>query len=248
MQTRAELLFIAELAGEAERYDDVISQIKLIINRFGGRLTGDERNLLSIAYKNSTNTLRASWRIVDTLEKMQSARASTMLRQIHLLRKQRAKIGTELADVCKDIVKLLDSQLLPLAHQGEEKVFYAKMKGDYYRYLSEFAQENHDQYAEESLNAYKYAYKHALATLESVHPTRLGLALNFAVFYHDVHKSPNRACHLAKAAFDEAVVSLQPPDGDPESAQSLRDSLQILQLLRDDLILWSKEIQDEDDS
>jgi len=50
--------------------------------------------------------------------------------------------------------------------------------------LSEFAQENHDQYAEESLNAYKYAYKHALATLESVHPTRLGLALNFAVFYH----------------------------------------------------------------
>jgi len=147
MQTRAELLFIAELAGEAERYDgesftwnpnrsmtlavtcslDVISQIKLIINRFGGRLTGDERNLLSIAYKNSTNTLRASWRIVDTLEKMQSARASTMLRQIHLLRKQRAKIGTELADVCKDIVQLLDSQLLPLAHQGEEKVFYAKM-------------------------------------------------------------------------------------------------------------------------
>ncbi|THV08592.1 14-3-3-like protein [Dendrothele bispora CBS 962.96] len=243
MQTRAELLFIAELAGEAERYDDVISQIKIIINRFGGRLTGDERNLLSIAYKNTTNTLRASWRIVDTLEKMQSSRTSTM-KQLHLLRRQRARIGEELANVCKDIVQLLDGQLLPLATQGEERVFYAKMKGDYYRYLSEFAQENHDQYAEESLNAYKFAYKHALTTLESIHPTRLGLALNFAVFYHDVHKSPDRACHLAKAAFDEAVMSLQPPDGDPEAAQSLRDSLQILQLLRDDLILWSREIQE----
>ncbi|KAF5370082.1 hypothetical protein D9758_001082 [Tetrapyrgos nigripes] len=266
MQTRAEILFIAELAGEAERYDDVISQIKLICDRFGGRLTGDERNLLSVAYKNSTNNLRASWRIVDTLEKVQAARPSSTMKQLHLLRKQRNRIGQELSDVCKDIIHLLDDQLLPFAKQGEERVFYSKMKGDYFRYMSEFAQDkdNRDQYAEESLGAYKQAYKEALYNLDPVHPTRLGLALNFAVFYHgmplffvdgvklltlhpapDVQKSPTRACHLAKNAFDDAVLTMHPPDADPEAAQ-LRDSLQILQLLRDDLILWSKELQDDE--
>lgn len=110
------------------------------------------------------------------------------------------------------------------------------------------------------MNAYKLAYKHALATLEPVHPTRLGLALNFSVFYHgeyrslrtivplaelsqpDVRKSPERACHLAKSAFDDAVMSLD--TSDPDVGQNLRDSLMILQLLKDDLVLWATEMQD----
>ncbi|KAF9075866.1 14-3-3 domain-containing protein [Rhodocollybia butyracea] len=178
---------------------------------------------------------------------MTSSRAApgTTTRQLMLIRQQRKKIERELANVCKDIVKLLEKQLLPAARQGEERVFYSKMKGDYYRYLAEFAHEfEREWYAEESLTAYKHAYKHAMSTLESQHPTRLGLALNFAVFYHDVRKSPERACHLAKSAFDDAVMALDSEStSDPGVAQTIRDSLQILQLLRDDLVLWSKEIQ-----
>jgi len=80
-----------------------------------------------------------------------------------------------------------------------------------------------------------------LATLDATHPTRLGLALNFSVYYRDVLNSPERACHLAKHAFDEAVAVL---DEMPE--QTYRDSLIILQLLRDDLTLWFKEMQEQD--
>jgi 14-3-3 protein epsilon len=83
------------------------------------------------------------------------------------------------------------------------------------------------------------AYKHALSTLEPTHPTRLGLALNFSVFYHDVYRSPERASHLAKHAFDQAIESLD----QSSSGQGLRDSLMILQLLRDDLLLWAAEMQ-----
>lgn len=108
---------------------DVISQIKTIATQFDGRLVNDERNLLSIAYKNKTNTLRNSWRIVDTLEKMQAARTApgTTTRQLTLIRQQRKKIERELANVCKDIVKLLEKQLLLAARYGEERVFYSKM-------------------------------------------------------------------------------------------------------------------------
>lgn len=91
-----------------------------------------------------------------------------------------------------------------------------------------------------SLEAYKTAYKHALGTLEPWHPTRLGLALNFAVYFRDVCASPIRACHLAKHAFDEAINALVKLPED-----TYKDSLMILQLLRDDLILWSSEINQQ---
>ncbi|KAF9009103.1 14-3-3 protein [Cyathus striatus] len=240
---RAQCLFLADLAGEAERYHDVVEQIKIVISNFNAQLTIDERSLLSIAYKNITNDLRNGWRVIDSVEKLQIARSSTSgSGQLSLIRRQRDRVEKELTDVCKDIVFLLDKQLLPAARPGEEAVFYSKMKGDYYRYLAEFAhKKDRDRYADLSLSAYKLAYKHALSTLEPLHPTRLGLALNFSVFYHDVRKSPERACHLAKSAFDDAIMSIEGSEFVMD--QTMRDSLTILQLLRDDLILWSVEMQ-----
>ena len=143
--SREQCLYIAELAGEAERFDgayafddsgcltdevhvDVVTQIKTIIMNIDQRLALEERNLLSVAYKNITNNLRASWRIVDTLEKVQAARSKNAAsRQLQLIRHQREIIEKELTNVCKDIVELLDKQLLPYAQTGEEQVFYSKM-------------------------------------------------------------------------------------------------------------------------
>ncbi|KII94836.1 hypothetical protein PLICRDRAFT_33652 [Plicaturopsis crispa FD-325 SS-3] len=238
MKSRAEFLFIAKLAEEAERYDDVLLQIKGLIYSFDARLTAEERNLLSVAYKNKTNTLRNSWRIVDTLEKLEASRAHPRLAA--LVQGQRKHIERELADACKDAVRLLDDRLVPRAKAGEEKVFYWKMKGDYYRYLVEFA-EVHERrrFADLSLESYKFAYQHSLTALPPAHPTRLGLALNFSVYYHDVHGSPDRACHLAKHAFDEAIASM---DSSGKAGEQSMDSLMILQLLKDDLVLWAGEI------
>ncbi|KAI4293909.1 14-3-3 protein [Schizophyllum commune Tattone D] len=244
--SREQCLYIAELAGEAERFDDVVTQIKTIIMNIDQRLALEERNLLSVAYKNITNNLRASWRIVDTLEKVQAARSKNAAsRQLQLIRHQREIIEKELTNVCKDIVELLDKQLLPYAQTGEEQVFYSKMKGDYYRYLAEFAQKHErEKFGDYSLNAYKIAYQRAVTTLDPVHPTRLGLALNFSVFYHDVRKSPERACFVAKSAFDDAISVLEGTD--PSQSAAFRDSLMILQLLKDDLLLWADEMKESD--
>lgn len=115
-------------------------------------------------------------------------------------------------------------------------------QGDYYRYIVQFApKKERDHYADRSLSAYTFAYKHAIDKLEPTHPTRLGLALNFAVYFHDVPNSPERACHLAKHAFDEAVQCLD--KGKSPCERDFWDSLMILHLLRDDLILWETEIQ-----
>ncbi|KAI6047216.1 14-3-3 domain-containing protein [Pisolithus marmoratus] len=260
--SREEYLLLAKVAEEAERYEgihlehvptretamyqpvisDLVLQIKGLIQTYGA-LTIEERNLLSVAYKNITNALRSSWRIVDSLERLESSHPTGRTpRQLALTRQERSKIERELTEVCKDVIRLLDDRLLPIVAAEEETVFYYKMKGDYFRYLAEFAhQQERGRFSDLSLAAYKFAYKHALASLEPTHPTRLGLALNFAVYYHDVRKSPERACHLGKHAFDEAVACL---DHDDESSlQAMRDSMMILQLLRDDLVIWSGEMQ-----
>ncbi|KIM90758.1 hypothetical protein PILCRDRAFT_1020 [Piloderma croceum F 1598] len=241
--TRAEYVFVAKLAEEAERFEDVISQIKILAYAYDARLTVEERNLLSVAYKNVTNSLRNSWRVIDSLETLESSRPKP--RRLLLIRHEKVKIERKLAGICRDIVKILDDRLLPFARLGEETVFYAKMQGDYYRYIVQFApKEERDHYAKLSLSAYKSAYKHAIGELEPTHPTRLGLALNFAVYYHDVLNSPDRACHLAKHAFDEGVQCLDQRDNS-QRGQDFRDSLMILQLLRDDLILWASEMKNE---
>lgn len=112
-------------------------------------------------------------------------------------------------------------------------------KGDYYRYLAEFATgSDRKEGAENSLVAYKAATDIAAVELQPTHPIRLGLALNFSVFYYEILNSPERACKLAKTAFDEAIAEL-----DTLSEDSYKDSTLIMQLLRDNLTLWTSDMQ-----
>jgi 14-3-3 protein epsilon len=104
-----------------------VNLLKGLIVDFDARLTVDERNLLSIAYKNITNVLRNSWRVADTLEKLESSRPNPMPRHAALARRQRERIERELANACRDLVNLLDGRLILVAQAGEETVFYLKM-------------------------------------------------------------------------------------------------------------------------
>jgi len=114
------------------------------------------------------------------------------------------------------------------------------MKGDYHRYLAEFATGDLRQAsADKSLEAYKAATDVSTTELAPTHPIRLGLALNFSVFYYEILNSPDRACHLAKQAFDDAIAEL-----DTLSEESYKDSTLIMQLLRDNLTLWTSDMQD----
>ena len=84
-------------------------------------------------------------------------------------------------------------------------------KGDYHRYLAEFAMsDKRKDSADKSLEAYKSATDIAQTDLAPTHPIRLGLALNFSVFYYEILNSPDQACHLAKQAFDDAIAGTSP--------------------------------------
>lgn len=233
----------AKVAEQAERYDDMADAMKEI-TKTGHSLTPEERNLLSVAYKNVVGARRSSWRVVSSIE--QKSEGSE--RKKDIAKKYLAKIETELQEVCNVVLDLLDNHLIKVAQEKEDneaEVFYLKMKGDYYRYLAEVENpedsEKRAEVVKKSEEAYKGAYELALKKMPSTHPIRLGLALNFSVFYYEIKLSQSEACDLAKKAFDSAIAEL-----DNLREDSYKDSTLIMQLLRDNLTLWKSDKESEE--
>merc|ERR1711963_314785 len=238
MGEREDNVYKAKLAEQAERYDEMVTAMKAVAS-MDVELTVEERNLLSVAYKNVIGARRASWRIISSIEQKEENKAAED--KLKMIKAYRSQVEKELRDICGDILSVLDKHLIPCSDTGESKVFYYKMKGDYHRYLAEFATANdRKEAAENALVAYKAASDIAMTELPTTHPIRLGLALNFSVFYYEILNSPDRACRLAKAAFDDAIAEL-----DTLSEESYKDSTLIMQLLRDNLTLWTSDMQGE---
>jgi len=236
MAGREENVYLAKLSEQAERYDEMVEAMKKVATS-GVELTVEERNLLSVAYKNVIGARRASWRIVSSIEQKEESKGNE--NHVKHIKDYLLKIEKELSDICKDILSVLDNHLIPSSTSGESKVFYYKMKGDYHRYLAEFAQgEARKTAAEHSQSAYKAATDIAVTELPPTHPIRLGLALNYSVFNYEILNSPDKACQLAKQAFDDAIAEL-----DTLSEDSYKDSTLIMQLLRDNLTLWTSDMQ-----
>jgi len=233
-------VYMAKLAEQAERYDEMVEYMKAVAENASSDLSLEERNLLSVAYKNVVGARRASLRIIGSIESKEKEKGST---NANLVGTYKTKVEEELNKICQDILDLLDKTLIEKASNTgagtpEAVVFYQKMKADYYRYLAEFAtgatKADHAGRAEE---AYKTATDKA-GELAPTHPIRLGLALNFSVFLYEVQSKSDDACSLAKQAFDDAIAELDSLDED-----SYKDSTLIMQLLRDNLTLWTSDDQ-----
>ena len=229
---RAKNIYFAKLAEQAERYDEMADYMKAVGS--AGELLVEERNLLSVAYKNAVGSRRASWRIISSVEQKEASKGNDA--NVEHAKSYRSKVETELQGICDTILALLDGSLIPQAKDAESKVFYHKMKGDYYRYIAEFTDGDKKSKAASSA---KGAYDDAMGAaseLAVTHPIRLGLALNFSVFHYEVLSNPDEACKMARTAFEDAIAEL-----DNVSEESYKDSTLIMQLLRDNLTLWTSD-------
>ena len=105
-------------------YPEMVENMKNVASE-DRDLTVEERNLLSVAYKNVIGARRASWRIVTSIEQKEESKGNSQ--QVGLIKEYRQKIEAELAKICDDILDVLDKHLIPSAKSGESKVFYHKM-------------------------------------------------------------------------------------------------------------------------
>lgn len=236
--TREEYVYLAKLYERAERFDDMVKFINKFVE-LDPNLSYEERNILSAGYKNVISNKRASWRLLNSMEKKEEKKNTP---QLTYLKEVKSNIENEMIKICTEIQKVIDTYLLPNAKDSETKVFFLKLKGDYYRYHSEFALGNDfDTATNQAEKAYKEAYEIANKDIPISNSTRLGLALNYSVFYYEIKNLKDEACSIAKNAFDEAMKVL-----DELEKVKAKDTLLIIQLLKENLILWSNEMSEEE--
>ena len=224
-------IFMARVADQAERYEDMVEFLKEIIKESKEDISMDVRNLLSVGFKNLISAQRSAWKTVQAIEQNKKyAEYSDNCAQY------RDKISAELAANCEKIIEIVKNEALPKASDDEAKVFYLKMIGDYYRYTAETASgEKLAEVTDNAMNYYDQATTAATA-LKPYNSTRLGLALNFSVFHYELKNDSAKACSIAEEALNGARDEIDNMDN-----EEARDALSIIELLKENLDLWKDE-------
>jgi len=243
MNERECLVFRAKVAEQAECFEDMVTAMKSVVS-LDSDLSIEERNLLSVGFKNVVGVKRTAWRIITSLESKEQEHYTNMLKEnewkLLEIKEIKKKIESQLHSICGEILRLLDEKLIPQANGVESKVFWYKMKGDYHRYIAEFERENIQQFhANKALFSYQQAMDEA-ESLKCTNPILLGLVLNFSVFYYEIMMDKEKACSMAKKYFDAAVTEVDKLEGD-----EYKDTTLIMQLLKDNLSLWTTADSDD---
>jgi len=251
-----ELLPIANTAEIAQDYETMRKAMKKLIElrvkEDKWSVTQDERSLLSVAYKNLTGAIRQSRRQLISISEEPKRDSKTNTERSATEKEKwgenqyKKHLEKELQVYCDEVINLLKNNLLYTdwlkdemnkekkdrdLKKVENQVFVQKMIGDYYRYLAEVKDEESDKTA--CNKHYNSAWENA-QTLAATNSTRLGLALNYSVAKYEILDKKQEACDLAKEAFDSAMNDL-----DALNSNQYKDSTLIMQLLRDNLTLWS---------
>ena len=229
-------VYLAMLAEQCSRYEDMMAFLEEMVKSKSEDLSSDERNLLSIAYKNTISLDRQAIRTLLAYESKEAKKAESPY--LEYIREYKQKVQKELEDLCNKICETIDTNLLPKANTDEAKVFYHKMKGDYYRYIAENVDgETKKKYSDLGLSAYNAALD-AANSIDYKNPIKLGLALNLSVFYYEVVGDKEQACKLAQETLDKSKEAL---NGVDEEEDEVKDAMSIVNLLQENLSMWNSE-------
>lgn len=238
---RGTFMRLARNAERAERYNDVLACLKHIVSIVTDHLTAEERDFLCATFGRLISASRqACLSLQSTLPNAKEDDAVLQTNHAELLLGYKKQLEAEALEICQDALSTFTT-LLERAKQGsgqeavEAVVVYLQSLGDYHRYQAEILGD-----VAAGIQAAKH-YKEALklaesedAKLASTHPILLTVVLNYSVCLNDIIKDSKQACLLSKEAFDQAISQLD----DTEDAV-YKDTRLILQLIRDNLVLWA---------
>jgi 14-3-3 protein epsilon len=210
----------------------MVDFLKEVISGKTSDFTTEERNLLSVGFKNLIGSKRTAIRTIAAIE--QNPKYSKFG---EALKTYKNRIELDLFNQCLDIVNTVKDKCLKLAVEHESKAFFLKMVGDYYRYVAESASPDRlEEVKSGALEYYNQASALANKDLGACNPIRLGLALNFSVFHFEVMSDQKKACELGETALQNALEKIDECD-----EETFRDAKSIIELLKENLSLWKEE-------
>lgn len=234
---RDDFIYLAKMSEQCERFDEMLGFVRKFISLTDKMLTPDEKSVLAVAYKNAVGNRRAELRVLTVIEQKEQRRTNMNEEGLARISNYKKVIEKELTELCYELIDLIDKRLLPLSKFPINEIYFKKMRGDYHRYLAEFmVEEDCSSIIESCEKSYLEADKLAKNNIPPTHPLRLGLQLNMSVFEYEVLQRPGRAIQIASTAIDEAFANI-----DKIKEENFKESTLIMQLLRDNLTLWSSD-------
>ena len=230
-----ELVFMARVAEQAERSEDMVKYISEAVKMRDKDLSNEERTLLSIGFKMLVGQRRTAIRTIQAI-----APNPKYLHFAGGLTAYKKSLEEEMFAACKQLIEIVRDHALPRSGTPESKAFFLKMIADYYRYISEAAEGDLLQEAKTQAEKYYAQTDEVVNELSPWNPIRLGLALNFSVFYYEVMDDAKRACEIAEAAY-ELTSNLKAREGEHDlNAATMKDAMQIRDLIKENLQVWSR--------
>ena len=228
--TREEYIYLSKLYEKAQRYEDMTSSIIKFIE-LNPKLSKEERNILSAGYKDILLDKRENWRFLNLMERKELKKKS---KQATYIKEIKNHIEKEIKKIVEEIHNLIDKYLIINCEDKESKIFYLRLKADHYRYLCEISNEKE---LENNLNNaekyYKEAYELANKDLPLINNERIGLSLNFALFYYEIKGNKKEGYNIAKNCFEETMKYFN----DFEKFKA-KDALILILLLKENINFW----------
>jgi len=248
--TRDELVFLTKIFDRCENYEDAI-ETSLSFIKMKPILSSDERLTFSNAFKNLLIIKRNSLKYLEDLFKKETKNQSKTekegeenIRNCEYLDEIITKVEDELHSLIGLMLEILDEMLIPNSKKPEAQVFYLKLKADYYRYKAEISKGDDKEIAIDlAEHAYNDAYLMSEEQLPITSLTRVGLAVNFSIFYYEHKDMLDEAIMIARSCFDDAIKSVD--DIEPEKA---KDYILLVHLLKENVIFWNTEKAEEESS
>ncbi len=236
--SREENVFMAKLYESTEKFDKMVECINSYVIQ-NPVLNKEEVNLLSSGYKNVINRKRIAWRDLVTKN---NEDLSTKKKKAEIVAELKKEAEDEIISIADRLLVIIEKYLIPNAKTDENKVLFLKMKADFYRYKAEITdgkeyEENHKL----SESAYSEGYKLS-EQLPISNAVRMGLTLNFSVLYYEVKLQREKALSIAEKAYAESLTIIDELD-----KTLSKDTLLIIQLLKDNISKWKNDGEEESD-
>ena len=233
MNSKSITLYNVRLSEVSERYGDMVEYIKQYIEE-NNVLNTEEMMLLSNAYKNFLGIKRKAYQnllLIQNKEKNNPTRSATIAEFID-------QEKTHIKNTVEEVISIIDEKLYLNAPTLQCKVQYTKMKADYYRYICEcFTESILEEAKIKGKLFYELASSLALG-LPKCDPIRLGVALNYSVFYCEILKNKEIGHQIVTESFDAALAEMGTVDD-----EHYKNFSGFLQSLKDNISKWMKPVQ-----
>ena len=236
--SREEYIYLSKLYSKAEEYKKVLEFIEEFI-KLNPKLDKEECDIVSTGFKNMISDKRSSWFTLNSMERKEKKKKKNTVKEIKEIKNH---IENELRETCNKLQEIIDKYLLPNNEEDDTIVFLLKLKADYFRYICEFAEGKEFEY---NLNKAEEYYKKAFEISENKLPiincNRVSIGLNYAIFLYEIKKDRMAGFDVAQNIFKESMKFI-----DDLEKSKFRDTLLIIQLLKENIIFWNSEMSEDE--